>query len=406
VNRRIVVVGAGHAAGQLAVSLRQQGFDGSIQVIGEEPQPPYQRPPLSKGFLAGETDAASLAFRRPGYYEKHAVELLLDTRVEAIDRAAKSIRLADGQTIGYDRLALTTGARVRRLAVPGVELAGIHYLRTIADVDAIQPAFRPGTRLVVVGGGYIGLEVAAVAIGLGLQVTVLEMAPRVLDRVTSPVVAQFFARIHGERGVAIRTGAAVSGFEGEGRVDRVLCADGSRIEADLVIVGIGVVPNQELAAAAGLTVDDGIVVDRHAVTSDSEIVAAGDCTRHPSAFATKRVRLESVQNAVDQAKTAAATLCGNDLPYDTVPWFWSDQYDLKLQIAGLSTGYDEVVLRGDPEQRSFAAFYFGDGRLLAVDAINRPPEYMWARRMLAERRTIDRAHLADPTVPLVELVID
>ena len=397
----IAVVGAGQAAGQLISSLRSAGFEGRIRLFGEEPSLPYQRPPLSKEYLAGEMSAEQLAILQPEFYENAAVELSLGTRIEAIDREAKRLLITGGESVAYDKLALTTGARVRRLGAPGEARDGIHVLRTIADVDAIRAGFAPGRRLAIVGGGYIGLEVAAVAVKLGLVVTVLELADRVMNRVVCPEVSAFYQQEHESQGVRILTGTAVSAFEeGEGGAIRVLCGDAPPLEADIVVVGVGILPEVSLAEAAGLDVQNGILVDAFARTSDPDIVAAGDCTNHINQLLEGRVRLESVQNANAQARVAAATLCGQEAPYAELPWFWSQQYDLKLQIVGLSQGYDQTVIRGAPEERAFAAYYMKQGVLIAADAVNSPRDFMMARKLIAAKARIDPARLADTSVPL------
>ncbi len=394
-----VIVGASHAAAQMAPSLRQEGWVGRILIIGDEPCAPYHRPPLSKTYLTGEKGSHDIQIRAPEVYAKHGIELMLGQRVTAIDRAGKTVELQGGEKVHYDKLALCTGARVRRVALPGADLHGIHYLRTMEDVNGIQGSVSPGREAVIVGGGYIGLETAAVLRKLGMKVTVLEMAPRVLARVTAPEVAAFYQRVHTEEGVDIRTGVAVSRFEGGSSVEAVVCADGSRFPAHLVVIGVGVVPNTELAEAAGLAVNDGILVDACARTVDPDIVAAGDCTRHPTPLYGS-LRLESVPNATEQAKSAAASLCGKEKPYVALPWFWSDQYDLKLQIAGLNGGYDRVVIRGNAaEGRSFAAFYLASGRLIAVDCVNRPQEFIVGKRLISQRATPEAAVLCDDSVP-------
>lgn len=395
-----IIIGASHAAAQLAPSLRQDGWEGDIIVIGDETHVPYHRPPLSKAYLLGEKSADELLIRPQEIYSKHNIEFRLGTRVSAINRAEKTLTLHDGERLSYDKLAICTGARVRKVALPGSELQGVHYLRNIQDVDAIRQHTGEHKRAVIVGGGYIGLETAAVLKKLGMQVTVLEMAPRVLARVTAPEMSAFFQRVHREEGVIIRTDAVVSGFAGEDRVTAVLCADGSRLPADLVVIGIGVIPNTELAADAGLAVANGITVDELARTSDPDIVAAGDCASHPSKLY-GRIRLESVPNASEQAKTAAATICGKNKPYDALPWFWSDQYDLKLQMAGLNQGYDQVVIRGDRDHsRSFAAFYLKNGQLIAADCVNRAQEFMLSKRLIASATAVDAAKLADDSLEL------
>nr|AEO27387.1 ferredoxin reductase [Pseudomonas sp. 19-rlim] len=403
-HQTCIIIGASHAAAQLAPSLRQEGWEGEIIVIGDEETVPYHRPPLSKTYLLAEKSVDDLLIRPAAIYTKNAISFRLGQRVSNIDPAGKTITLDGGETLGYDKLAICTGARVRKVSLPGSDLAGVHYLRTLKDVDGIRERTGPGKHAVIVGGGYIGLETAAALRKIGMQVTVLEMAPRVLARVTAPQVSAFFQRIHAAEGVTIRTDTLVSGFEGGTQVTAVLCSDGSRLPADLVIVGIGVIPNTELAVTAGLSVDNGILVDELARTSDPHIVAAGDCTNHPSELY-GRLRLESVPNASEQAKTAAATICGKCKPYQALPWFWSDQYDLKLQIAGLNLGYDQVVIRGDiNHSRSFAAFYLQAGKVIAADCVNRPQEFMLSKRLIASGTIVNTGRLADDGIEVKALI--
>ena len=390
---RTLIVGASHAGAQLAASLRQEGWTGEIVLIGDESALPYQRPPLSKAYLAGKCTVDELAIRNAEFYTKQRIQLL-DATVEAIDRSAGHLSLNTGDALPYDKLALCTGARPRRLPTPGADLAGVFYLRTAADVEMIREATSPGSRAVIVGGGYIGLETAASLRALGLEVTVIEATERVLERVTAPEVSAFFDRIHREEGVNIRTGALVKALSGDGRIREVILAGGESIPADLVIIGIGVEPNTELAAAAGLVVDNGVVIDDQARTTDPDIVAAGDCASHDMARYGRRIRLESVPSAAEQAKVAAATVCGKSKKISALPWFWSDQYDLKLQIAGLNTGYDEVILSGDPTRdRDFTCFYLRAGELIAADCINRPRDFVFSKRVITQQVPIERAEL-------------
>lgn len=398
------MVGAGHAAGQLVMSLRADSFSGPITVIGEESHIPYQRPPLSKQYLGGEVGLAKLYLRPVEWYRDAGVDLILGTTVIGIDRRAKTIVLSDGRTMEYDQLALTLGSRPRILPIPGADLLGVFYLRTIQDVDRIRERFSAGKRLALIGGGYIGLEVAAVAIKKGLAVTVLEMDRRVMSRVVAPVMSEFFEDLHRAAGVDIRTGVKVTGIARNDDSLSVCSGDGEDIEVDLVIIAIGIVPNVDLAAAAGLPTDNGILVDEYGRTSDPAIVAAGDCTNHPNPIYGRRVRLESVQNAMSQARVAAATLSGKPKPYTDVPTFWSEQYDLRLQIVGLSQGYDDIVVRGDPAARAFALFYLKDGVLIAVDAVNKPTEFMHCKRLVADRAQVAPDKLIDPAVPVQEAV--
>ena len=407
-SETFVIVGAGHASGQAALSLRSEGFDGKIILIGEEPYLPYQRPPLSKKFLAGEIGIDRVEFKGEEFYgpDDANVDLKLNTTVTAIDRAGKTVTTADGETIGYDKLLLTTGSRVRRLdMLPGADLEGVFYLRNIADVEGIQGYFKPGKKAVIIGAGYIGLEVAAVSIKRDVSVDVLEMEDRVMARVTTPEVSAFFHKVHSDEGVKLHYNTKVTGFEGtDGKLTHVLTEDGEKFEADFVVIGVGILPNQELAADAGIACNNGILVDEFARTDDVNIFAAGDCTNHPNPHLDRNIRLESVHNALEQAKTAAASMCGNSLPYNQVPWFWSDQYDLKLQTVGLNEGYDQVVMRGDPGSRKFAAFYLKQGELIAVDAINAAPEFLMSKRLIAGRAHIDPARLADTNIPMKEMV--
>jgi 3-phenylpropionate/trans-cinnamate dioxygenase ferredoxin reductase subunit len=398
----VVIVGAGHAAVQAVDTLRREGHTGPIVLVGDEPYLPYNRPPLSKKYLAGELERERLWLRSAQFYQQHRVDTRLGVRVTAIDRSTQRLRLNDGSELTYDKLILCMGSTPRRLEVPGHDLAGIHTLRTIADVDAIRADLAGARRLVVVGGGYIGLEAAACARHLGLEATVLEMADRVMARVVAPEVSAFYTQRHEREGVRIACNTTVTGFGGDARVTSVHCGE-REFPADLVIVGVGILPDVTLAAAAGLRCDNGVWVDEHCRTSDEHVYAAGDCTNHPSVRYGRRVRLESVDNAVEQAKTAAANICGKPARHEHIPWFWSDQYDVKLQIAGLSDGYDRTVLRGDPAGGSFALYYFAGDELLAVDAINSMRDFMTGKKWLAERKRPDPAQLADPTVDLKTL---
>jgi 3-phenylpropionate/trans-cinnamate dioxygenase ferredoxin reductase subunit len=402
-TKRVVIAGAGHAAGQVVASLRQHKFDGQIVLVGDEPYLPYQRPPLSKKFLSGDLQAERLYVKPESFYDDPAISLQLDTPIAAIDREAKCLRIEDGDDVGYDKLVIATGSRVRRLPIEGAELKGVHYLRNIADVDGIRDGMDAGKKLVIVGAGYIGLEVAAVAQQAGLHVTVIEMADRVMSRVVSPETSDFYQIEHTSQGVRFRLSTGVSSLNGKKRVKSVSTSEGEDIPADLVIIGVGIQPNTELATNAGLDVDNGIVVDDHCRTGDPNIFAVGDCTSHPNAIYDRRLRLESVHNAVEQAKTAAANICGQDVAYAQVPWFWSDQYDLKLQIAGLSEGYDDVVIRGNPAERSFSCLYLRDGRLIAVDAINAPRDFVQSKPLIADRAEIEKEKLADPATPLKDM---
>ena len=397
----MIVVGAGHAGGQAAASLRQEGYDGDIVIVGDEPHIPYQRPPLSKQYLAGEHGLERVYLRPEKFYADRNVTIRSGVRVEAIDRSAQTVATSGGETLAYDKLLLATGSRPRRLHIEGGDLDGIHYLRTIADVDDIRAEMAPGRKAVIVGGGYIGLEVAAVCIEAGLDVRVIEMEDRILKRVTTPFMSAFYHGLHGGRGVRLHTGTTVTGFAGNGRVSRVRCGE-TAFDADLVIVGIGIVPNVEPAAEAGLPCDNGIVVDDRCRTADANVYAAGDCTNHPNPLLDRRLRLESVPNAMEQARVAAANMCGGDRVYASVPWFWSDQYDLKLQMVGFAADGDSEVLRGEVAANSFAVFHLKDGAIVAVDAVNSPKEFMICRRLIG--REVDAEALADPATDLKSLL--
>jgi 3-phenylpropionate/trans-cinnamate dioxygenase ferredoxin reductase subunit len=397
-SERIVIIGAGQAGAQAVATLRAEGFTGPLALIGDEPFPPYQRPPLSKAYLAGTFERERLFLKPDAFYAEANCELILGIAATAIDRAARTVTLADGRVLGYGKLLIATGSRVRRIPVPGASLEGIFYLRGIADVDALRGAFAKGARLAVVGGGYIGLEVAAVAVKHGLDVTVFESLARVMARAVSPEISAFYERVHREAGAHFQLRTGVEAFEGSERLTAIR-AGGTSHPADLALVGIGIRPNIELANASGLACDDGIVVDDCARSADPAIFAAGDCTRHVGRDGAL-IRLESVQNAIDQAKHAALAMLGRPTPYREVPWFWSDQYDLKLQIAGLARTGDELVRRGEPVARKFAVFHLRDGRVAAVEAVNSAPEYIVGRRLIADGVAVSAARLADTTVPM------
>jgi 3-phenylpropionate/trans-cinnamate dioxygenase ferredoxin reductase subunit len=403
-DNTVVIVGASHAAVQAIDTLRREGHAGRIVLVGDEPFLPYNRPPLSKKYFSGEMERDRLLLRSPTFYENSGVEVRLGVRATAIDPADQRLRLSNGDELHYERLLLCIGSRNRVLDVPGRELRGIHYLRTMADVDGIRAELATARRLVVVGAGYIGLEAAASARHLGLEVTVLEMADRPMNRVVAPEISEFYRARHEREGVQVLCNMSVTGFVGapDGRVRAVLCGE-REFACDFVIVGIGILPETTLPASAGLKCENGISVDEHCQTSDPHIYAAGDCTCHPSVRYGRRLRLESVDNAVEQAKTAALNICGKPARHEHVPWFWSDQYDLKLQIAGLSTGYDQTVVRGDPDSGKFALYYLAQGELLAVDAINSPRDFMTGKKWIAERKRPDPAKLADPDVDLKTL---
>jgi 3-phenylpropionate/trans-cinnamate dioxygenase ferredoxin reductase subunit len=404
--RNVVVVGAGQATAQFVEALRRRGYGGAISVFGEEPWLPYQRPPLSKKYLAGGLPVDRLQLRQAAFYAEQKVDLHLGQTVTRLERSARQVRLADGSAHPYDALVLATGSRPRSLPLPGVDLGGVHVLRSIADADALRADAlraldRPAGRAVILGGGYVGLEVAATLRQLGLEVTVLEVAERVMNRVVAEPVSRWYEAEHARRGVDIRLGARPLALEGdtEGRVRAVVTAAGT-LPADVVVLGVGVLPNDGLAQDAGLPCDNGIQVDEHCRTADPAIHAIGDCTNHPSVHYGGRVRLESVDNAVEQANTAAADLLGIEARHERVPWFWSDQYEHKLVIVGLSQGHDQVVLRGDPASGAFSCCYLRGGELLAIDTINVAKDHLAARKLIPARLRPDPSRLADPSIAL------
>jgi 3-phenylpropionate/trans-cinnamate dioxygenase ferredoxin reductase subunit len=398
----VVIIGGGQAGGQTAICLRQNGFEGTITVVGDESYVPYERPPLSKAYLAGDVPEERMFMRPAAFYAEKGIDLQHNKTITRIDRSAKRVHLAGGEVMPYTQLVLATGGRVRRLDCPGADLPGVHYLRNIDDVRGFREKLVAGIKLVIVGGGYIGLEVAAVAIKRGCAVTVLEAQPLVLNRVVAPEMSAFFTDVHRAAGVDIRTSAAVTAIEGNGKVEAVRTNNG-RLAADVVIVGIGIVPNVELAAEAGLAVDGGIVVDDCARTDDPAIFAAGDCTNHPNAIVGGRVRLESVPNALSQGKTAALAMLGRPEPMVEVPWFWSDQYDLKLQIAGLAQPTDQIIIRGQMADRKFSACYLRSGIFVACQAVNTAKDFLQSKKLIAENARPDPARLADSSIALKDL---
>jgi 3-phenylpropionate/trans-cinnamate dioxygenase ferredoxin reductase subunit len=398
----VIIIGAGQAGGQTAICLRQNGFEGAITLIGDEAYVPYERPPLSKSFLAGDVAEERMFMRPEAFYAEKNITLTQRTTVARIDRTNKCVHLADGRELAYSKLVFATGGRVRKMTCPGADLPGIHYLRNIDDVRGFREKMTEGLKLVIVGGGYIGLEVAAVARKRGCAVTVLEMLPLVLNRVVAPEMSRFYTDVHRAAGVEIRTSTAVTAFEGNGKVERVICGT-ECIAADLVIVGIGIVANVELAAAAGLAVDNGIVVDECTRTEDPDIFAAGDCTNHFNVAVGSRLRLESVPNALAQGRAAALAALGKPEAVTEVPWFWSDQYDLKLQMTGLSQSGDQIVIRGDMAARKFSACYLRDGVFVACQAVNMAKDFLQSKKLIAERKRPNSAKLADPSVALKDL---
>jgi len=400
----ILIAGAGHAAGQTAVSLRQGGFTGRIVMVGEEPYLPYQRPPLSKTYLAGELELERMYVRHQKFYDEHDIDVRLSTRVEKINCNDQTVVLSDGQQESYGCLVLATGSHVRKLQIPGHDLDGIHYLRNVGDVHQIQEGFKPGAKLVIIGAGYIGMETAAVAVKHGLDVTVVETADRIMARVLAPEVSAFFDQVHRDAGVKILCGRDPKAeILGNGRVTALRGADGLELPADMLVIGVGVLPTTDIAEEAGIECANGIIVDDCCRTSDPHILAIGDCTNHPNHLLGRRLRLESVHNAQEQAKTAAATLCGKLKPYNQIPWFWSDQYDLKLQIVGLSDAPEQIIIRGDFADRSFAAFHMKGDLLIAVDAVNSAREFMLSKKLITQGARLEPEILADTSIDFKEL---
>jgi len=399
---RVVIIGAGHAGGSAAALLRQYGFAGEIVLIGEEPLAPYQRPPLSKAWLKGEADSDSLLLKDPAFYPEHDIDFRPSARAVGLNRPHKLVRLESGEDIAYDQLVLATGSTARRLPIPGAEDPRILDLRTAADADQLKAALSPGRRLIVVGAGYIGLEVAASARQLGCEVTVVEREARVLARVASEPLSAFFERFHHGKGVEIRTGVEVSAIENEATAVRL--ASGELVAGDAVLVGVGARACDELAVAARLRCERGIVVDGEARTeTDPDVFAIGDCSFRPLPLYGETARLESVPNALEQAKQAAAAIAGRPPPPPEVPWFWSDQYEIKLQIAGLPYAVDRLVVRGDPAADRFAVFHLQGDLIQAVEAVNDPQAFMGGKLMIGQRKPVDPGKLADPAVSMKEV---
>jgi 3-phenylpropionate/trans-cinnamate dioxygenase ferredoxin reductase subunit len=399
----VVIIGAGQAGVQVALSLRQLGHEGGITLIGNEAHAPYQRPPLSKAYLKGEMAAEQLLLRSPEALTAQAIKLRTGSNVTGIDRQARAVT-GDGFSLHYDRLVLATGTRPRRLSVPGADLQSVLTLRGIEDADRLAAALETASDVVIIGGGFIGLEAAATARLKGRAVTVVEAAPRVMGRAVAPAISQWFEERHRAMGTTVLTGTGVSAIEGAARAEAVILGDGRRLAADLVLVGVGAVPNDELARAAGLDCPNGVATDSQGRTADPLIFAAGDCALTPNPFAGGAFRLESVQNAIDQAKCVAAAILGGDKAYDAVPWFWSDQGSAKLQTTGLPLNPDGHILRGDPSEGRFTVFHLRDGIVIAADSVNMPADHMAARRLVAARATIGAGILGDPAIPLKSLL--
>ena len=401
---RVLIIGAGHAGGMAAANLRQYGFAGPIALIGEEPIPPYQRPPLSKAWLKGDADEDALTLKPESFYAEHAIDLRMGVRVDGLDAKAGRARLSGGGDIAYDVLILATGARPRRLDIEGADLDGVLVLRSAADAEALKAELGPGRRIAVIGAGYIGLEVAASARALGAEAVVIERESRVLARVANQTLSDFFLQYHQARGVGFELNATIAGFEGQGgRISGVRLGDGRLIACDVVLVGVGAQPNDELAREAGLDCAVGVIVDEAARTSDKAIFGIGDVTLRPMPLYGRQFRPESVPSALEQAKQVASAIAGRPPPAPEVPWNWSDQYDLKMQLAGLPFDVDEVLVRGDPAAAHFAVFHLHQGVIQAVEAVNAPAEFMGGRQLIGSRRVIARERLADPSISMKEV---
>lgn len=394
---QIIIIGAGQASAVAAATLRKEKYTGTIRIFGDESYPAYDRPPLSKHYLAGDMDAPKLLIRPEEFYTDNDIELHTNTHVTSIDADTNQVVTAKGKVYSYDKLVIATGSRARQLDLPGSDLEGIFYLRTLNDVDLIRAAMSSAKTLCIIGGGYVGLEVAAVASVAGLDVTVIETQDRILQRVTTPEMSDYYHNLHVGRGVNIMLNKAVTGFDGGESVAKVLCGDDS-VDADIVIIGVGIIPNVEIAQHAGLECNNGILVDDHGQTSNPDIYAAGDCTNHPNRLLGRRLRLESVPNAIEQARVACINLLGGDLEYASIPWFWSDQYELKLQMVGFSSDGDSSIVRGDKSTNSFAVFHLKQGRVVAVDAVNSSKAFMLGKRLYG--KTVDANLLADESIEL------
>jgi 3-phenylpropionate/trans-cinnamate dioxygenase ferredoxin reductase subunit len=401
---RVVVIGGGQAGARAAQAMRVAGYSGVLTIVAEETHPPYQRPPLSKAALVAGEGIERVRIHAPEYYGKSNVEVIAGNPARAIDREACTVELADGRKLPYDRLLIATGARVRRIAVPGSDKGGVLYLRTLDDALALRQRLVPGARVVVIGGGFIGLEVAASARTMGCEVTVLESADRLMGRALAREIGDWFAQLHRAKGVDVRTGVTIERFDGDDMVSAVVLGSGERIPADTIVVGIGIVPNVELAQAAGLAVDNGIVVDEHCRTSDPRIYAAGDVTSQPHPTVGQRIRLESYQNAQDQGSAAGRNLIGTAAPHVDRLWVWTDQHGINLQVLGVARPGDTLVYRGDPAGEAFIAFYLRDRRIVAVNAINMGREIRNIEHVMKAGVEVDPSKLADPGVRFRDMV--
>ena len=400
----LVIVGAGQSAAQCVLILKRNNFEKPIVVIGEEDHLPYQRPPLSKDYLSGDVGLDRIYMKTQDFYDQNNVTVKISTKVLSLDRKEKMIDLSKGVDLPYENLVLATGSRVRQLEVEGSGLKNINYLRSINDSNSLKEQFKKGKSLVIIGAGYIGLEVAAAAVKKGMRVTVVEMEDRVMSRTVDPIISDYFDTLHRNKGVEIILGSALKEFEGKTFVEKVVCTDGTTLDADSVVVGVGILPNQELAESAGLRCNNGILVDEFGRTEDPSIFACGDCTNHPNFYVNKNIRLESVHNALEQAKTVALSLLGKPEKYDQVPWFWSDQFDEKLQIVGLSGDHDETVVRGSIEENFFMLFYLKRGELIAVDSVNNPKDFLISKKLVANKLKISSDVLCDQSVDLKDLL--
>ena len=406
-NETVLIIGAGQAAAQTAASLRIGGYEGGITLIGDEPALPYQRPPLSKAYLKGELEPERLFFKNAEWYETQNVDVITETTVESVNIDNHTVTTDRDQTLHYDTLVFATGSRNRRLPMEGADLENVFGLRDLGDVDALRPHIGQNKNLVIIGAGYIGLETAAIANVLGTNVTILELADRVLARVTSPIISQFYENLHSRHGVTIKTACSNSSINGnKGKVDSVTLSTGEILPCDALLIGIGILPNIELAQTAGIACEDGILVDETSATNIPNIYAAGDCAKRLIMPYNRLGRLESVHNAIEQGKQVAAAILDKPAPKLDCPWFWSDQYNIKLQIAGLSTGYDNFVIRGDSKSEKFAVFYFKDDILIAADAINSPPEFMIAKRLISAKAKVSPEWLADSNHALKDIAAE
>ena len=402
--KNLVIVGGGQSAAQCVLTLRRNDFKAPITIISEEHHLPYQRPPLSKEYLAGEVSLDRVYMKSQDFFDQNNVVIKHSMKAISLDRESKTINLSSGDNIEYKNLVIATGSRVRELDVEGSHLNNINYLRTIDDSNDLKKYFKSGKKLVIIGAGYIGLEVAAAAVKKGLKVTVVEMADRVMNRTVDPVISEYFDNLHRNNGVEIFLESALERFEGKSGVEKVICTNNKTVEADGVVVGVGILPNQEIAESAGLKCNNGILVDEYGRTEDPSIFACGDCTNHPNFYMKKNIRLESVHNALEQAKTVAMSLMGKLEKYDQVPWFWSDQYDDKLQIVGLSGDHDEIVTRGSVEAGTFLLFYLKKGELIAVDSVNNPKDFLISKKLVANKLKISSDVLCDQSVDLKGLL--